>query len=782
MRISNHTPPQYSNGDLRRLEARDKVTGNAIYTGDLDTEIPGGPLLHAAVVLSQSASGRIEAIHTSEAAAAGGVRAILTHENAPRLKKVKTLTASQIDSFLPLQSNELRFYGQPIAVVIADTLMEAQNAASLIRADYQPEDAPLHFEALLSEAVDPKKIAAGEPSKEGRGNPEQAFSGAAIQIDLTYHSSAAHHNPIEPGACIAAWDHDGRLTVWNATQWVYGDAMALGEAFNFGPLDKKPRLAPQLIAGVSLGGKIRVIAPLVGGAFGSKSTGVTLLLTAMAARLAAAPVKLVLSREQTYSLMPYRSALIQRIRLGADREGRLSATLHDALVQNSLCASFVEPVGELTPHLYACSNLSTTHKIVKLAVNAPGWMRAPGAAPGAFGLECALDELAERTGIDPVELRLRNYAATDPANNHPWSSKSLKECYRQAGEAIGWWTERDPRPSSMQQDGWLVGYGMATSAYLTRQFPTVAHVTLHPDGTAVISTAVHEIGQGAFTALTQVGAESLGLDASRVQLRFGDTDLPFAFITAGSGTMLSAGSAIKEAADRVLRDLILRAVTDKASPLFGFRSHEIQAADGYLFAAKEPSLRESYATLLARHPRRTFRAKAISGRTFGKSRYGRSAFGAQFAKVAVNPDTGQVRVRQMVGAFAGGRIINHITAHSQLLGGMVWGIGHALLEETVFDNRNGNWINSNLAEALVPTNSDVPKLDAILVEEDDSRGSALGAKGLGEIGIVGVAAAILNAVHHATGSRFHEIPLKPDAVLAALAEQNEIASGRFSRS
>ncbi len=689
-----------------------------------------------------------------------GVRGAVTHLNAPRLKPVKTLTASELDVFLPLQDDRIHYNGQPIALVVAETLETAQHAASLVRASYEHTAAALSFSDKLPHASKVKKVAGRDPATVKRGRPEQAYSAAPVQLDVTYASMPAHHNPIEPGATIAVWDEHGHITAWNASQFVFGDATTLGQAFGFGPLDQKLRIIPQATLGIDLGSKIRVIAPLVGGGFGSKGANASLLLAVMAAKVSGAAVKLVITREQSYALMPFRSGVVQRLRLGAMPEGHLSSLLHDATVQNSNVGSFVEPVGEVTPHLYACEHLRTTHKIVRLNVNAPGWMRGPGAAPGSFGLECAMDELAEKLNLDPVELRLRNYAAVDPQSGHEWSSKSLKECYRLAGERIGWWTERNPGCASMRENGLLIGFGMASAAYRTNQFPSVARVTVTSRGEAIVQSAAHEIGQGAITALSQVAAESLGVPLEQVRFEFGDTALPFAFITAGSATTLSVGTAIKEAAERVKRDLILRTTTDHASPLYGLPSRDVDAARGKLFSRRDSGRAETLPELLARHPRRTFSAQAVSGRTFGRSRYARFAFGAQFARVGVNPETGQIRMQRMVGAFGCGRIVNPKLARSQLLGGMVWGLGQALFEETLLDERGGSWVNSNLAEALVPTNSDVPRMEVLFAEEDDSRGSALGAKGLGEIGITGVAAAIANAVYHATGKRIRKLPIK----------------------
>lgn len=716
------------------------------------------------VVPSAVAAGRIREIHTAAAEAVDGVRAVVTHKNAPRLHPVKTLTGSEIDLYLPLQDNELRYHRQPIALVIADTLEQARHAASLITADYETSPGAHSFLHELHRAQPAKKVAAGDKGAVVRGRPEPAFAAASIQFDETYETKPAHHNAIEPGATIAEWDERGRLTVWNATQFVYGDATSLGQAFGFGPLEQKLRMLPQVATGVELGGKIRVLGSLVGGAFGSKNSSPNLLLAAMAAKVAGSPVKLVLSRAQMFSSMPYRSGTRQRVRIGADASGNFGTVIHEAIIQNSHVGPFIEPVGEMTPHLYACEHLKTTHHIVRLNVNAPGWMRAPGVAPGLFALESAVDEVAQRLGIDPIELRLRNYADVDPENGHEWSSKSLRECYRLGAEHFGWYN-RNPRCQSMREGNLLIGFGMASAAYRTSQFPSIAKIFFTADGTAVVESAAHEIGQGLITSLTQIAAESLGHSFDRVRFDFADSNLPFAFITAGSATTLSVGSAIKKAAGKLKRDLILRAITDHGSPLYGLRSHQIEVQEGRLFSTHYPLRFDTYASLIGRHARRTFAARAVAGRTFGKSRYGRAAFGAQFAEVAVDAVSGQVRVRRLLGAFAGGRVINPLLAQSQLRGGMIWGLGQALLEETVLDERKGSWVNSSLAEALVPTNLDVPHVEALLVEEDDRRGSLLGAKGLGEIGITGVAAAIANAIYHATGRRIRDLPIKLDKLM-----------------
>jgi xanthine dehydrogenase YagR molybdenum-binding subunit len=405
-----------------------------------------------------------------------------------------------------------------------------------------------------------------------------------------------------------------------------------------------------------------------------------------------------------------------------------------------------------------------THKLVRLNFNAPSWMRAPGVAPGLFALECAMDELAERVDLDPIELRLRNYAEVDPATGHEWSSKSLRECYKAGAERIGW-SKRERKPGATRRGDLLIGFGMATAAYRTMHFPASARIILHADGRAVVQSAFHEIGQGAITALTQIAAESLALPASNVTVEWGDARLPFAPLTAASTTTLSVGSAIRGAAEKLKRQLAVLAVVDKRSPLYKIKSGLIGADEGRLYSRKDPGRSEAYGTILSRRGMPSLSAKAITGRLFGKSRYARAAFGAQFAKVTVHCQTGEVRVEHLVGAMSAGRIVHPKLAESQVRGAMIWGLGQALMEESMPDKQIGGWVNGNLAEALVPTNSDIPAIDPILIEEDDSRGSTLGVKGIGEIGITGVSAAIANAVYHATGQRLYELPIKPDWLL-----------------
>lgn len=757
-----------------RIDGKAKVTGTGFYTADLNSfqpylhpgEAPTA-MLHAAVVPASIAFGRVLHLDTTAAERMHGVRLVLTPANAPRLKKVNSLLKSEQSKYLPLQDSDVRYHGQPIAMVVAETVEIAREAAAQIGATYSPQTALIDFEHNLDQAVPVKKVGSGSKGRIERGNPASAYADAPVKVDASFRMQPAHHNALEPGATVAHWHaEDGmvnRLTVIASTQFVYGDAIALAEAFEIGHTDKILRIVAQVAVGKEFEGRVRVVAPLVGGGFGSKGGGNHTMLAVMAAKLLRVPVKLVLTRQDTFSQMPYRGGLAVRMRLGATLEGRLTSLTQEATLQSSETASFLEPTSEVTPHLYAVDNLLVDHKALCLNANSPGWMRAPGVAPGQFVLETAMDELAERLSLDPIDLRLRNYADLDPESGKPWSSKSLRACYEQGAESFGW--HRRTPLSSEREGVERIGYGMATAAYPTNQFPATARVTLRADGTVLAESATQEIGQGAITSLSQVVAEALGLPLDRVQIAIGDTNLPFGAFSAGSSTSLSVGSALTEAAHALSERLARMARVDRASPLFQCRLRDIMLFGGRLQHRVESARSEPATDVLQRAGLASVEAKGITGRRFGKSKYGRMAFGAQFARVAVNEYTGNVRVTHMTGAFACGRILNARTARSQLLGGMIWGVGHALMEESLRDPHIGAWVNANLAEAHVPVNADAPEIDVLMVPEDDSLGSQVGAKGLGEIGITGAAAAIANAICNATGRRMRDLPITADQVL-----------------
>lgn len=742
-----------------RLEAYDKVTGKACYTADLAHGPGDGPLAHAAVVQSTQATGRIEAIDTAAALALEGVHCVMTHLDAPKLKPVHTLPGGELTRFQPLQDDRLHYSGQPVALVIADTAEHAQRAAAGVTVRYAaPEQPPL---LVLDEqkAERPQMVGAGEPGTTERGDPDTAFAMAEQTFEQVYETASHHHNALEPGAAIAAWDSHGRLTLYLGTQYSYGDAYGLAQAFDMGLQKDFMEVMKTGSPEEALRDKVRIIVPFVGGAFGGKKGNVHPLLAAMAAKRTGRPVKLALTRRQTFSMMPYRGATRQRVRLGGGKDGRLQVLMQDALIQNSTTSNFIEPVGEMTPKLYASKHLRTQHKTARLDVNAPSWMRAPGVAVSQFAIESAMDEWAYQQGIDPLEARLRNYADQEPQSGHEWSSKSLKDCYQAAAERIGW-QSRDPRPGAQQEGRFKVGYGMATSIYHVAQMAACARMRIRADGTAVASSSTHEIGQGSATALSQLAAEALGLPLGSVTLEWGDTRLPYSSLTASSSTTLSLGAALQASADALRLKLGTLASTDPTSTLYKTNPAELKLQESSLVS--QTGRQESFVSLLTRHQLDYLEAEAGTADQINPPEVGRAAFGAQFVKVLVDPQLGTLRIERLVGAFGCGRIVNPTLAHSQLLGGMVWGLGQALMEETCLDRHNGRWMNADLSEALIPTQADVPDLDIIMIEEDDRRGHPLGIKGLGEIAVVGVAAAVANAIFHATGQRIRTLPLTLD--------------------
>ena len=768
------TPAPVSPAQLRaaprRLEGREKVRGQIAYAGDLSHPEMSGPLDVAVAVTSTQASGQVLGIDVAAALAMPGVRLVVTHENAPRLHPVASFIGSELTELLPLQEAQLYYYGQCLALVVADTLEHARAAATKVVVRYSaPNPAAIFTLAQgLGRAEDAQTVGVGGVGQVTHGDPEPAYAAAPHRVDCTFTTSPHHHNTMEPGAAIAAWTADGGLTVQLPTQFSYGDATILGQAFGIGLDEQMPRIVVPSPVGGEFDNRVRVISTMVGGSFGSKGANVQLLLAPMAAKLNGRPVKLVLTREQTFSLMPFRAESWQRIRLGADASGHLQAVLHHAVAAKALIGQCIEPMGELTAKLYAASHIGVRHQRVLLHTNVPGWMRSPGACVGNFAVESAMDILAHQLGLDPLEMRLRNHADVEPDTGHEWSSKSLIACYQAAAVRIGW-AARDPRVGAMRENGRLVGYGMATSMYPTPQLPATARVTLHPDGRAVVQTASHEIGQGLITALTQIAAEALGLELTAVHLEWGDTRLPYGSFTGGSMSTLTTGAAIMEAAGQAQQALFRRVVADAASPLHGWAVRDLQVVEGRVMGPGGVS--ETVAAALARHPDDLISEEADTGRTLKQSPYGRAAFGAQFVKVSVDPDTMDLRVERLIGAFAAGRIINPLTVRSQLLGGMVWGIGQALMEASSPDLRTGRWMNANLAEALVPTHADILDLEAIIIEEDDTRGHPLGVKGLGELGGTGTAAAIANAIFHATGQRLTALPMRLDHLLPLVAER-----------
>jgi xanthine dehydrogenase YagR molybdenum-binding subunit len=698
---------------VSRVDGRQKVTGGATYAAEFD--VPG--LAHGVIVRSTVANGRIASIDSAAAERAPGVLAVLTHRSAPRLayRAHKAMVDAAVGERLHvLQDDRVSHQGQPIALVIADTLEQAQHAATLVRVTYAPETGTTDVSRV--DPVMPTTPQGGRPSETRRGNPEGAFASAEIKVDQTYVIPRENHNPIEMHATIAAWDGD-RLTLWDKTQWVHNVADEITAVFGT-PAEN-----------------IRVISPFVGGAFGSGLRAWPhVTLAAVGARVARRPVKVMLSRREMYYGVGYRPHTVQRVALGASRDGRLTAIVHDGSQETSSYEEFSEALISATGFLHSCPNVYTRRRIARMNVHTPTYMRAPGEASGIFAIESAMDELAVALNVDPVELRLRNEPEQDESKKLPFSSRSTRECYRVAGERFGW-SRRNPEPRSMRDGRWLIGWGMATATYPMNYAPASAMARLLPDGTAEVMSASSDMGPGTWTSMTQVAAETLGLPITRVKFTLGDTRLPKAPVHGGSMTMASVGSAVQAACRKAREDALARGGANDLNEAMRRLGQPIEAT-----ADVKPG--------------------------DASQRFSMHAFGAVFAEVAVDPDLGETRVRRIVGAYGAGRIVNAKTTRSQCIGGMIGGIGMALMEHSVVDARNGRVPNANFAEYAVPVHADAPPvMDVLFVEEHDTHVNPLGVKGVGEIAMVGVAPAITNAIFHATGKRIRELPVTPDKLL-----------------
>jgi xanthine dehydrogenase YagR molybdenum-binding subunit len=703
-----------------RVDGRAKVTGQARYAAEY--QAPG--LVHGHVVSSDVARGTIDDIDTSAALSVPGVLAVFTHDNAPRLarsddKWQDDVAPSSGSPFRPLASPEVQFSGQPIALVVAETPELARHAASLVRAEYRREPHQTSFERARLNAHEPQFRT---PPPAPRGDAAEALAAAPITIEAEYRTPAEHHNPMELfGATVIRHD-DGTLTVYDKTQGVLNVRDYLCKVFGY----RKSRL--------------RVVSPFVGGAFGSGlRPQYHVFLAVLAARELERSVRVELTRQQMFTF-GHRPATWQRLRLGASSDGTLQALTHEAVAETSRFEDFNETVVNWSGLLYRCDNVAFDHKVAPLDVYTPLDMRAPGASWGVFALECAMDELAVKLGMDPLELRLGNYAETDQNEDLPFSSKELRACYRQGAERFGW-ARRDPRPRSMRAGEALVGWGMATGVWDAWQQEATARAVLTADGRLTVSSATADIGTGTYTIMTQIAAETLRLPMEAVTFRLGDSTLPTSPIEGGSATASSVGPAVKAACDKVRRRLNKLARSLDGDP--GSSVQEIMRRAGVA------SIDE----------------KAIVKPSKTQEPYSLYAHSAVFAEVHVDEDLGTVRVTRVVSAVAAGRILNPKTARSQVLGGVVWGIGMALQEDSVLDDEVGRFMTHNLADYHVPVNADVRDIDVIFVDERDEIVNPLGVKGVGEIGLVGVAAAIANAVYHATGRRVRDLPITLDKLL-----------------
>ncbi|HET7635411.1 MAG TPA: xanthine dehydrogenase family protein molybdopterin-binding subunit [Burkholderiales bacterium] len=681
---------------LARLDGHAKVTGTAPYA----FEYPVSEPLYLHPVQAAIARGRVTAIDTASARALDGTVAVITHENAPRLASDKNR------ELWILQSDEIHFRGQFIAAVIAETAEIARHAASLIQVEYAPQPHDVALRADRDDLYAPDKVA-GFPARRSLGDVDTALKSAPVTIDHSYTTPPEYNNPMEPHTTTAIWA-DGMFTLYDSTQGVHDVRATLAPVFGLDPA------------------QIRVIAAYVGGGFGSKGLPhAHNVLVGLAAQLAGGrPVRFALTRQQMFSLAGYRTPTIQRLRLGAGRDGRLAAIAHEVVEQTARIKEFGEQTAICSRVMYAAPNRRTAHRLAALDLPANSWMRAPGETPGMFAAEVAMDELAVACELDPIELRVRNEPAAHPESGRPWSGRNLLGCLREGSHRFGW-QPRDPAPGVRRQGGWLVGTGVAASSYPHFEMPgSVAAIHYGADRRYTVRIGAVDIGTGTRTALTQIAADALGCPLDAVRLEIGDTDLPMATVEGGSTGINCWGSAIVAAA-RVFRD-------------------------------RHGSAPEAGAS-----------AEASSPEDSDAKKFAVHSFGAQFAEVHVHADTGEVRVPRMLGVFSVGRIINPRTARSQFIGGMTMGLSMALHEEGIIDPRFGHVVNHDFAGYHIATHADINDIEAIWLDESDPHANPMGARGIGEIGIVGTAAAIVNAVYHATGVRVRNLPVTPDKLIHA---------------
>ena len=731
-----------------RIDGVAKVTGTAKYAAEFNA--PG--LLHGSIVTSTIAKGRIRRIDTSAAKGVKGVVDVLTHTNRPQMgdddKAYKDDVAPLGSPFRPLFDNKIVFNGQPIALVVAETSEVGRSAASLVRVEYEAEahvtDVYSRRDAAIPVKPPTSAFEALFTPPKTRGTPHQALAAAAVRHEAEYYTPIEHHNPMELYAATVIYERDGKLTVYDKTQGVQNVQRYLCSVFGMKPQD------------------VRVVSPFVGGAFGvGLRPQFEVVLAVLAARALRRSVRVVLTRPQMYAL-GYRPAMIQRIALGGTTGATLDAITHEAVTVTSQYEDYYRQETGWSGVLYSCSNASYAHKLAKLDLPTSCDMRCPSAATGVYALECAMDELAVALKIDPLELRLRCYSDRNQNIDQPFSSKALRECYRQGAEAFRW-DKRNPEPRSMRDDGDLVGWGMASGVWDAWQAPITVRIGLSANGHAEVACATSDIGTGTYTIMAQVAADKLGLPLENISVKLGDSTLPQSPVEGGSWLAASVSNGIAMTAAAICEEMLRLAKQIPNSPLGNAASGEVVLVDGRLVSKSDSSRSVSIADAMRRGAAdRIEREITTNPREDARAH---NAHSAVFAEVKVDEQLGVIRVTRVVSAVAAGRILNTKTAGSQILGSVVWGVGMALREETLIDHRDGRIVNANIAEYLVPVNADIQDIKVIFVDElDDS--NPLGVKGVGEIGIVGVPAAIANAVYHATGKRVRDLPITLDKLLA----------------
>jgi xanthine dehydrogenase YagR molybdenum-binding subunit len=714
---------------LDRVDGRLKVTGGAVYA----YEVQQGPAAaYGFVVEASIGKGRIKAIDSRPAERAPGVLLVLTHQNAPAQGQG---TGQHQQAHPVLTGPEVSYYGEPVAFVVAETFEQARAAAYLVRVTYDRSPGKFALHDGLKDARTPPR--GNEPADTAVGDFANAFAAAPVQLDVTYTTPLQSHAMMEPHATLASWDGD-KLTLHTANQMLNQGQKSVATTLNI-PAEN-----------------VRLISPYIGGGFGGKLwVNADAILTAIAARQLNRPVKMALTRQQVFHVTTHRSDTIQRVRLGTDHDGKILAIGHDSVSGNLRTQNAFEGAAVQTRTLYAGANRQTRHRLAALDIPVASSMRAPGEAVGLLALECAMDEMADKLSLDPIEFRIRNEPTEDPEKHIPYSSRHLIPCFQEGARRFGW-NKRNPKPGQVQDGRWLVGMGVSAA---TRGNPlklSKASVRLDPDGLATVRMAMTDIGTGTYTILTQIAAEMLGLPPNKVRVELGDTSFPEASGSGGSFGAASAGSALFEACTN-LRTMLARAANvDAATASF---------ANGRLEAASQSRL----LTELVGSSGIEADGEIVPGDTL--KNFSQQSYGAHFAEVGVDADTGEVRLRRMLGVFTAGRVLNEKTARSQAIGGMIFGVGAALTEGMTLDRRFGYFVNHDLAEYQVPVHADVPDVDAIFLPELDAAANPLKSKGIGELGICGAGASLANAIYNACGARIRDYPITLDKVLTSLPVQ-----------
>ncbi len=729
-----------------RIDGIAKVTGAAKYAAEFNT--PG--LAHASLVTSTVTKGRITRIDDSAAKAIKGVLTVLTHDNRPRMSNTDDAYKDEVapehgSPYRPLYDNKIMFNGQPVALVVAETAEIARHAASLVKIEYATQNFVTDIFRERDKAVPVKAKEGPMAPPKPRGKPDEALASAAVRHDAEYYTPIEHHNPMELFGSTVVFEPDGKLTIWDKTQGVQNVQKYVSNVFDLKPED------------------VRVMSPYMGGGFGSGlRPQFQVALTVLAALALKRSVRLVLTRPQMFEL-GYRPAMIQKIALGANADGTLDAITHDAVTITSQYEEFHRQETGWSGLLYKAPNAKYEHRLARLDLPTAADMRAPSATTALFALESAMDELAVKLKLDPMELRLRCYSDRDQNEDKPFGSKALRECYRQGAEAFGW-SKRNPEPRSMRDGSDLVGFGMATGIWEALQVPITVRIALTANGHAEIACATSDIGTGTYTIMAQVAADALGLPLENISIKLGDSRLPQSPVEGGSWIATSVANAIVNTAAAIREELLGFAGKTSNSPLAGVEPGDVTLSDGKIVSKRDPSRSISITDAMRQGGVDRIEHEKATKPSGDHSRTN-NTHAAHFIEVRIDEQLGVVRVTRAVSAVAAGRILNPKTGGSQISGSVVWGIGMALHEETHIDHRIGRIMNANIAEYHVPVHADIHDIKVIFVEEKDDS-NPLGLKGLGEIGIVGVAAAVANAVYHATGKRIRDLPITLDKVQA----------------